>query len=95
MIAVRWRFKVRPGREEEFLRAYGPDGEWARLFSVAEGYIGTELDEEAPGVYVTTDRWTTSAARDRFLRAHVREYEELDKRCERLTEKEEALGLGQ
>ncbi len=27
-----WRFNVKKGMESEFERAYGPKGEWVRLF---------------------------------------------------------------
>lgn len=37
--------------------------DWARLFRAAPGYRGTELlrDEEAPGRYLTIDRWAAQA----------------------------------
>jgi heme-degrading monooxygenase HmoA len=43
MIATIWRFRVQPGKLDAFERAYGPQGDWARLFARAEGFIATEL----------------------------------------------------
>jgi hypothetical protein len=43
MYVVIWRFRPLTGREHEFERAYGPSGEWTRLFQHGEGYLGTEL----------------------------------------------------
>lgn len=35
---VVWRFRPAAGREAEFVAAYGPAGDWARLFARARGY---------------------------------------------------------
>jgi hypothetical protein len=43
MYVILWRFRPAVGREGEFERAYGPSGEWARLFALDDGYLGTEL----------------------------------------------------
>ena len=43
MYVILWRFRPVVGQESEFERAYGPSGEWARLFRRDEGYLGTEL----------------------------------------------------
>lgn len=43
MFVVVWEFRVRPGQEAEFEARYGPDGDWARLFRLGEGYGGTVL----------------------------------------------------
>ena len=36
MYVIIWRFRPAVGREGEFERAYGPSGEWARLFGREE-----------------------------------------------------------
>jgi hypothetical protein len=43
MYVVLWRFRPLVGRESEFERAYGPSGEWTRLFRRGDGYLSTEL----------------------------------------------------
>ena len=35
-------------RAPDFERVYGADGEWARYFRGAEGYLGTELLSVTP-----------------------------------------------
>jgi heme-degrading monooxygenase HmoA len=94
VFAIVWEYHVRPGREAEFERAYGPAGDWARLFARGNGYLGTELfhDDRVPGRYLTIDRWTTQEAYGRFYRLRREEYEALDFRCEQLTEGEHRLG---
>lgn len=94
MYVVVWEFRARPGREREFEAAYGPAGEWARLFGGAPGYLGTELQRDLrdPGRYLTLDRWASPEAYDAFDAARGAEYEALDRRCEALTAGETRLG---
>jgi len=94
-----WEFDARAGGEAAFESAYGPEGDWARLFRRAPGYLGTELLRiGAPGVagepcrYLTIDRWTTLADFERFRDVHRDEYEALDRRCEELTTRETPIG---
>ncbi|HEY7398030.1 MAG TPA: antibiotic biosynthesis monooxygenase, partial [Gaiellaceae bacterium] len=62
MIALVFRYEARD--VEEFERAYGPEGEWARFFMQADGFVGTELlrDLDEPGRYLVIDRWETADA---------------------------------
>jgi heme-degrading monooxygenase HmoA len=90
-----WRYSVAPDREGDFLSGYGPNGEWSRLFSRADGYLGTELVEcDQPGFYVTVDRWQNEADFDGFTAAANKEYEEPDLRLAALTTSEELIGRG-
>ena len=41
MIALVFRYEVR--EPDEFVRMYGPEGDWAQFFRQGRGYIGTEL----------------------------------------------------
>lgn len=62
-----------PDREGDFLSGYGPNGEWSRLFSRADGYLGTELVEcDEPGGYMTIDRWHHEADFDGAQRPPTR-----------------------
>jgi hypothetical protein len=38
-----WEYSVPSTSVERFARAYGPSGDWARLFRHGAGYAGTEL----------------------------------------------------
>ena len=40
---VVWEFQVKAECEAEFVAAYGPDGEWARLFRRSPEFLGIEL----------------------------------------------------
>ena len=94
MYVVLWRFRPLRGRESEFERAYGPSGEWIRLFQRGEGYLGTELYRRSddPREYLVMDRWTSGAAYEAFRVRFSGEYRRLDRRLEELTEEEVPLG---
>lgn len=94
MYVVLWRFRPIMGREREFERAYGPSGEWTRLFQQGEGYLGTELLKRSddPREYLAVDRWASGAAYEAFLSRFGSEYRSLDQRMEDLTEEEASVG---
>ena len=73
MIKIIWAFRVRAAAEKEFVAAYGPHGDWARLFAKAPGYHGTQLLKDAPESqrYLTIDSWDRRAAFDGFKRARA------------------------
>lgn len=91
--AVVWAFRVKAGREAEFERMYGPEGDWARLFRAADGYLATQLwrDVEHPGRYLTIDRWRSREAYDLFFARPPSAYADLDAAGATLTEREERL----
>ena len=85
-----------PHAREAFLRAYGPDGQWAALFARARGFLDVTLleDRESEGRFVTLDRWEDEAA-FRAFRADpllAPAYDALDRACAALTTGERRLG---
>ena len=74
MIALVFRYDARD--PEDFERAYGPDGEWARFFRQGTGFIGTELlrDVDEHDRYLVIDRWESAEAYNAFLAEHGPEY---------------------
>lgn len=92
-----WEFQVRAGCEPEFERAYGSEGEWAVLFRSSPGFIATSLvrDPEKAGRYLTLDFWRDRQSYYDFRARHAGGYEEIDRRCEALTEREALIGAFQ
>ena len=88
-----WEYDVVETSSQEFERVYGPTGDWAQLFSLAEGYVGTELFESVsrPGRYLTVDRFDSQDAWVRFLAEHRDAYLRLDALSARLTLSEREL----
>jgi quinol monooxygenase YgiN len=89
-----WEFVVRPERVREFVAAYEADGDWARLFRRAQGYLGTELlsSTHVTGRFVTIDRWSDPADYSRFQEQFGPQYRSLDAQLEDLTISETKLG---
>jgi heme-degrading monooxygenase HmoA len=91
---VVWEYQVKPGSEEEFIQAYGPDGEWARLFRRSAEFIGVELLGSVGNTtrFFTLDHWGSAAAMDAFLAANATAYDVLDRRFSGLTVWERRIG---
>ena len=99
MYVIVWQFQVTPGREAAFEQAYGPDGEWVRLFGRSQEFRGSELlratleeTEDNGRDYFTVDRWTTAEAYAVFNERFAGAYEELDNRFLELCDVEVCLG---
>ena len=94
MYAVVWEYEVRPEHAAAFEALYGADGDWARLFRRAEGYVETRLYRDAarPMLYLTIDRWLSRAAYEAFARTAGPAYAALDRRGDALTVRERRLG---
>ncbi|HMD16141.1 MAG TPA: antibiotic biosynthesis monooxygenase, partial [Terriglobales bacterium] len=90
---VIWEFQVKPEAKPAFEQAYGPAGDWARLFSQSPDYRGTQLlrDSNRSGRYLTLDRWTSREAFHQFKQAHQADYEAFDQRCKALTDNESLI----
>lgn len=86
-----WTYDVTPGAEADFAAAYGPDGDWAKLFARAPGFLGTELYADAPR-FLTLDRWSSKAAFDAFQTAFGDAYAALDQKLAHLTQAQQRIG---
>ena len=94
MWQILWEFRVSPDHRNEFEMVYGPQGDWATLFSRSSEFRGTQLlsDHAVPGRYLTIDSWDSAAAFDRFNETYATDYKSLDTRCESLTDYEMKIG---
>ena len=94
MFVVVWQFEIAEEKVAAFEAAYGPEGNWAQLFRSSPEYLGTELLRDAyiSGSYLTIDRWKSEEAFRAFRKDHDAAYEELDRACDELTQKETRVG---
>jgi hypothetical protein len=94
MFVALWEYEVKPGCEERFEKAYGPDGDWVRLFRSDIHYYETRLvrDSFRPGVYLTMDFWESRSAYEAFIAGHRTEYAAIDALGEGLTVRERRIG---
>ena len=87
-----WRFDVPADTEQRFIAAYRPDGDWARLFAIASGFIRTELWRAEDGSYLTADHWLSVADFDRFQSSQGDTYRQLDIELEGIAGTETFIG---
>lgn len=89
-----YEYQVDPACVARFEDIYGPDGQWARFFRGAAGYLGTELlrDPTRPGRYLVIDRWSSAEAAARFLADRAEDYERRSRETAHLYLRELRLG---
>jgi len=89
-----WEYYVKDDFVSEFEKIYGHDGAWMQLFKRGNGYNSTELlrDCDNERRYLTIDSWISRSEYETFRKEFAAEFEELDKRCNLLTEDEGFLG---
>ena len=94
MFLALWEYEVKPGCQKRFLKLYGPEGDWAKLFRKDANYQQTQLwhDLNRPATYLTLDFWASRQAYETFMETYAAEYEELDDAAEGLTLRERKIG---
>lgn len=94
MFVIVWQFRAAAGRRDDFMAAYGPDGDWAALFRRETGYLGTELWADAgdPDLFLVLDRWARDTDFAAFKERFGAEYADLDRACLELTAEETLIG---
>ncbi len=94
MFTTVWEYEVPEARRADFEAAYGPEGDWVRLFRQGPGFRETMLlrSVSSPEIYLTLDRWTSRAAYEEFRIVHAAAYAALDQATSGLTLAERHLG---
>jgi len=87
MFVALWEYEVKPGCEESFQSAYGPQGDWVRLFQLDPHFRETRLlkDLSRPRFYYTLDYWDSESAFEQFKAANQAAYAAIDRATEPLT----------
>jgi heme-degrading monooxygenase HmoA len=93
MFVALWEYEVKPGCEESFQSAYGPQGDWVRLFQRDPHFRETRLlqDLSRPRFYFTLDYWDSETFFDQFKAANHAAYAAIDRASELLTLSERHL----
>jgi heme-degrading monooxygenase HmoA len=89
-----WEFQAQAGREKEFEKIYGLEGEWVQLFRKSKAFLRTEVyrDLENTGHYVTIDYFSSQPAFQAFLKEFRERYDNLDRLGETVCASEKRIG---
>lgn len=95
MIQIVWVFTVHPDSIPAFLKLYGKEGPWEKLFQQSPHYMGTELfrDHAQENRFILYDKWDRLHSFESFKKMHAEVYDRLDKKGEALTLEETKIGI--
>ena len=67
MIAVVWQFQVKAGKQQEFERFFGADGEWSQLARRSRSFLGSSFlrDQSADTSYILIEYWSEMVVYER------------------------------
>ena len=95
MIAVMWQFDVKNGREDEFEKLYGPDGDWAALNRQTRSYLGSSFlhDQNRSSRYLLIEYWSEMVVYEQHRASRSATIEAIETRRSELLEAVEPLGI--
>jgi quinol monooxygenase YgiN len=95
VIAVVWQFQVKPGRQEEFEKFYGADGEWSKLGRRSRSFLGSSFlrDQAHDTSYLLIEYWSEMVVYERHRKSFVTDMRTLEERRDDFCESITPLGL--
>jgi hypothetical protein len=95
VIAVVWQFQVKAGKQREFERFFGADGEWSQLARRSRSFLGSSfLRDQANGTsYLLVEYWSEMVVYERHLKSAVNDIRTLEQRREDYCEAIMPLGI--
>ena len=95
MIAIMWQFDVREGREQEFERLYGVDGEWTALNRQTRSYLGSSFlrDQNQSSRYLLIEYWSEMLVYEQHRSSRSEMIDRIEARRAELLDRVEALGI--
>jgi hypothetical protein len=95
MIAIMWQFDVRNGREDEFERFYGADGDWTSMNRHARSYLGSSFlrDQNRSRRYIVIEYWSEMLVYEQHRTYRSDAIASLEQRRTTLVETVEPLGI--
>jgi quinol monooxygenase YgiN len=95
MIAVMWQFQVKKGREEEFEKLYGADGDWTALNRQTRSYLGSSFLHEQNGSsrYVLIEYWSEMLIYEQHRTSRSAVIDAIETRRAELVDAMEPLGI--
>ena len=95
MIAVIWQFDVKKGREKEFEKLYGADGDWTALNRRTRSYLGSSFlhDQARSTRYLLIEYWSEMLVYEQHRAYRSDVIAALEERRTTLIESVEPLGI--
>jgi quinol monooxygenase YgiN len=95
MIAVIWQFDVKKGREEEFEKLYGADGDWTALSRQTRSYLGSSFlhDQNQASRYLLIEYWSEMIVYEQHRASRAALIDSIETRRAELVDAVEPLGI--
>lgn len=95
MVAVVWQFETLAGRQDEFERFYGADGEWTKLSRKSRSFLGSSFlkDIAHPAQYLLVEYWSEMVVYERHRVDFEREVQTLEARRAEFLARSEPVGI--
>ena len=95
MIAVVWQFQVRAGKQQEFERFYGADGEWSQIARRSRSFLGSSFlrDQASDTSYLLIEYWSEMVVYERHRHNFVGDIGRLEQRRQEFCETTLPLGV--
>jgi quinol monooxygenase YgiN len=95
MIAVMWQFEVKKGREEEFEKLYGADGDWTALNRRTRSYLGSSFlhDQNQSSRYLLIEYWSEMLVYEQHRTSRSAMIDAIETRRAELVDAMEPLGI--
>ena len=95
MIAIMWQFDVKKGREAEFEKLYGVEGEWTALNRHTRSYLGSSFlhDQAWPSRYIVIEYWSEMLVHEHDRTFRSTRIASLEERSAALVDAVEPLGI--
>src|SRR3982751_5041979 len=95
MIAIMWHFDVKNGREAEFEKMYGADGDWTAMNRQTRSYLGTSFlrDQSRSSRYIVIEYWSEMLVYEHHRTYRSNAIESLEERRTALVDSVEPMGV--
>ena len=91
MIAVVWQFQIKAGKQQEFQRFFGADGEWSQLARRSRSFLGSSFlrDQASDTSYMLIEYWSEMVVYERHRQSFGIDIRTLEERrqayCDAIT----------
>ena len=82
MIAVVWQFQVKAGKQQEFERFFGADGEWTQFARRSRSFLGSSFlrDQANDTSYLLVEYWSEMVVYERHRQSFGGDFDKLEQR---------------